>query len=617
MNIFGHNFRLAIWGESHGPQIGISIDGVPAGIPLSAEDFEADLARRRSGARGTTPRREPDIPQIVSGLYNGMTTGAPLTIEFANTDTHSQDYATVARHYRPSHADLVAYHRFNGFNDPRGGGHFSARLTVAFVAAGVVAKKMLPPGIAFDTRLTEIGGCTDPARFDEVLRAAAADLDSVGGIIECRVQGVPLGLGQPFFDSAESLIAHLLFAIPAVKGVEFGSGFAGARLRGSQNNDPLLDVEGTTATNNAGGINGGITNGNEIVVRAAVKPTPSIGREQNTYNLATDKVEPLTIRGRHDVCVALRRGHRTGQLDPALMSVPETSTPYAPQPQGAPEVTTRRGLLDRLTARLTGLYDAREARSIALVALAELAGLPLSALLTDPGAPMAADGFEAMAAQLAAGRPVQYVVGHTEFYGHRFAVREGVLIPRPETEELVSWVVHDERRARALLDVGTGSGCIAASLALALPGAEVFAADLSDAALAIAAENCCTLGARVTLRKADALGGLDEIFPGPFDAIVSNPPYVPQSDLAAMHANVREYEPREALFVPDDDALQFYRAIARAGRRMLRPGGKLYFEIYERSAGQMRLLLGEEGYTDTEVREDLNGKPRMVCSRMN
>ncbi|WP_288943444.1 peptide chain release factor N(5)-glutamine methyltransferase [uncultured Alistipes sp.] len=322
------------------------------------------------------------------------------------------------------------------------------------------------------------------------------------------------------------------------------------------------------------------------------------------------------------------------------MSAPETPAPYAPQPQdgsgymdapqpldaaeghgnppsqAAPEGTTRRGLLDKLTARLTGLYDAREARSIALIALAELAGLPLSALLTDPGAPMAADGFEAMAAQLAAGRPVQYVVGHTEFYGHRFTVREGVLIPRPETEELVSWVVHDERRARALLDVGTGSGCIAASLALALPGAEVCAADLSDAALVIAAENCRTLGARVTLRKADALGGLDEAFPGPFDAIVSNPPYVPQSDLAAMHANVRGYEPREALFVPDDDALRFYRAIARAGRRMLRPGGKLYFEIYERSAGQMRLLLGEEGYTDTEVREDLNGKPRMVCSRM-
>ena len=611
MNIFGHNFRLAIWGESHGPQIGISIDGVPAGIPLSAEDFEADLARRRSGARGTTPRREPDIPQIVSGLYNGMTTGAPLTIEFANTDTHSQDYATVARHYRPSHADLVAYHRFNGFNDPRGGGHFSARLTVAFVAAGVVAKKMLPPGIAFDTRLTEIGGCTDPARFDEVLRAAAADLDSVGGIIECRVQGVPLGLGQPFFDSAESLIAHLLFAIPAVKGVEFGSGFAGARLRGSQNQQRGRHQRRDHQRQRDRGTRGGQADPEHRARTEYLQPGDGQGRAAHDPRPPRCLRRPARSRGRRG-----RRGHRTGQLDPALMSVPETSTPYAPQPQGAPEVTTRRGLLDRLTARLTGLYDAREARSIALVALAELAGLPLSALLTDPGAPMAADGFEAMAAQLAAGRPVQYVVGHTEFYGHRFAVREGVLIPRPETEELVSWVVHDERRARALLDVGTGSGCIAASLALALPGAEVFAADLSDAALAIAAENCCTLGARVTLRKADALGGLDEIFPGPFDAIVSNPPYVPQSDLAAMHANVREYEPREALFVPDDDALQFYRAIARAGRRMLRPGGKLYFEIYERSAGQMRLLLGEEGYTDTEVREDLNGKPRMVCSRM-
>ena len=174
MNIFGHNFRLAIWGESHGQQIGISIDGIPAGVPLSAEDFETDLARRRSGARGTTPRREPDIPQIVSGLYNGMTTGAPLTIEFANRDTHSQDYANVMRHYRPSHADMVAYHKFNGFNDPRGGGHFSARLTVALTAAGVVAKKILPPGVTFGTRIAEIGGCTDPEGFDEVLRAAAA-----------------------------------------------------------------------------------------------------------------------------------------------------------------------------------------------------------------------------------------------------------------------------------------------------------------------------------------------------------------------------------------------------------------------------------------------------------
>ncbi len=307
MNQFGYNFRLALWGESHGPMVGITIDGVRPGIPLSEADFAEDLARRRGGsAPGTTPRREPDLPQIVSGLYNGHTTGAPLTLLFANTNTRSQDYANVVRHFRPSHADTVAHFKYGGFNDPRGGGHFSARLTVTLVAAGVVAKKMLPEGVRFTTRLTEIGGCTDPQRFEEVLRAAAADLDSVGGIVECRVQGVPRGWGEPFFDSVESIIAHLLFSVPAVKGVEFGSGFAGSRMRGSQNNDPVIDAQGTTSTNNAGGINGGITNGNELVVRAALKPTPSIAREQMTFNLDTQRIEPLTIHGRHDVCVALR-----------------------------------------------------------------------------------------------------------------------------------------------------------------------------------------------------------------------------------------------------------------------------------------------------------------------
>lgn len=306
MNQFGQNFRLAVWGESHGMQIGVTMDGVPAGIELSEEDFTEDMKRRRSGAPGTTPRREPDLPLIVSGIYKGRTTGAPLTIQFANTDPHSQDYATVSRHYRPSHVDLVAYHRFTGFNDPRGGGHFSARLTLGMVAAGVVAKKMLPQSVRFTTMLTEIGGCTDPARFDEILQAAHADLDSVGGVVECRVEGVPMGLGQPFFDSAESMIAHLLFAVPAVKGVEFGSGFAGARMRGSENNDCFSDFEGHTFTNHAGGINGGLTNGNDLIVRAAFKPTPSIGRKQMTYNLATNRVEPLEIKGRHDACVALR-----------------------------------------------------------------------------------------------------------------------------------------------------------------------------------------------------------------------------------------------------------------------------------------------------------------------
>ena len=267
-------------------------------------------------------------------------------------------------------------------------------------------------------------------------------------------------------------------------------------------------------------------------------------------------------------------------------------------------MTTRRDILGRISARLAPLYGAREARSIALVAVSELSGLSASALLTDPGAPLEIAELDDILSQLAAGRPVQYVVGRTEFCGRTFAVHEGVLIPRPETE------------AATLLDVGTGSGCIAATLALALPGAQVYAADISDTALETAARNCRALGAGVILRKADALSDLAEVFPGPFDVIVSNPPYVPQSDLPAMHVNVREYEPHEALFVPDDDPLRFYRAIARAGRRTLRPGGRLYFEIYERFADAMRRMLGEEGYTDTEVREDLNGKPRMICSRL-
>lgn len=278
---------------------------------------------------------------------------------------------------------------------------------------------------------------------------------------------------------------------------------------------------------------------------------------------------------------------------------------------------TRRETVDRLTARLVPLYGEREARAIARSAVAELAGIPLSALLTDPGAELAVEGLAEAEAQLAAGKPLQYVVGHTEFYGRRFAVREGVLIPRPETEELVDRMVRSERGARRLLDVGTGSGCIAASLALELPEAEVYAADISDAALAVAAENFQQLGAKVTLRKADALNGLETVFPERFDAIVSNPPYVPESDRAAMHPNVRDHEPALALFVPDGDRIRFYRAIAQAGRRMLAPGGRLWFEIYEHAADEVVRMLGGEGYTDTEVFRDLFDKPRMVCSRLN
>lgn len=306
MNSWGNRFRVTLWGESHGAQVGVTIDGVPAGIALAESDFEADLARRRAGAAGTTPRKESDAPHIVSGIYRGFTTGAPLTVEFLNENTRSGDYASLASHPRPSHADWVAMKKFHGYNDPRGGGHFSGRITLALVTAGVVAKKILGSGVTFHTDIIEIGGSADKERFADIIESARMDRDSVGGVIECRAEGVAAGLGEPFFDSAESLMAHLLFSVPAVKGVEFGSGFAAARMRGSEHNDPIIDAEGHTSTNHAGGIVGGITNGNAIVVRAAVKPTASISREQLSFNCASGQVDSLVIKGRHDVCITLR-----------------------------------------------------------------------------------------------------------------------------------------------------------------------------------------------------------------------------------------------------------------------------------------------------------------------
>ena len=305
MNTFGNQFRLALFGESHGEALGILIDGLPAGIPLDEADFENDLARRRSGAAGTTPRRESDRVRIAAGLYEGRTTGAPLALLFTNENTRPGDYDRFAHHFRPSHADWVAREKFRGLNDPRGGGHFSGRLTLPLTAAGVVAKKLLD-GVRFTTRLTEVGGECDPAWFETVLREAAAAGDSVGAVAECRAEGCGVGWGEPFFDTAEGLIAHLLYAVPGIKGVEFGDGFAAARLRGSEHNDPILNAAGTTATNHAGGVAGGILNGNPLIVRAAFKPTASIAREQFTFDAATGRQEPLAIGGRHDVCIAIR-----------------------------------------------------------------------------------------------------------------------------------------------------------------------------------------------------------------------------------------------------------------------------------------------------------------------
>ncbi|MCD6202376.1 MAG: chorismate synthase [Bacteroidales bacterium] len=302
MNKFGRLFSVTIFGESHGAGVGIVIDGVPPGIVLVPEDFREDMARRRSGAKGTTPRSEPDVPEIRSGVFKDKTTGAPLTILIENTNVRSGDYDRQIEMPRPGHADFVAMKKYKGFNDYRGGGHFSGRLTSALVAAGVIAKKILT-GVEIKALLTEAGGSAD---IEAAVQKAVDEKDSIGGIVVCRVNGLPVGLGEPFFDSAESLLSHAVFSIPAIKGIEFGAGFAAAKMKGSEHNDLIVDETGKTATNHAGGINGGITNGNELVFRVVVKPTSSIGKIQHTLNVKTGKTEDLLIKGRHDACIALR-----------------------------------------------------------------------------------------------------------------------------------------------------------------------------------------------------------------------------------------------------------------------------------------------------------------------
>ena len=304
-NSFGSKFKLSIWGASHAPEVGVRIEGVPQGIALSEADFETDLARRRASAKGTTARHEADIPTLRTGVAEGITTGEPIEIVFQNGDTRSSDYSQFESHNRPSHIDFTARAKYGSEVDLRGSGQFSGRMTVLLVAAGVVAKKILQ-NTEYQTSIVEVGGSRNEADFADIIASAMADGDSVGGVVECRARGIEVGLGEPFFDSAESIIAHLLFSVPAVKGVEFGSGFEGVKLRGSERNDCFVDGEGHTATNNEGGINGGITNGNELVVRVAIKPTASISCEQMTYNNELGKVAPLRIKGRHDACIALR-----------------------------------------------------------------------------------------------------------------------------------------------------------------------------------------------------------------------------------------------------------------------------------------------------------------------
>jgi chorismate synthase len=305
MNKIGRLFQVNIYGESHGSSVGCLIDGIPAGIKLDVNDFEEDLLRRRSGALGTTLRKEADEVIIESGIFNGYTTGAPILLQFKNTNASSKDYSNIINHPRPSHADFVASNKYNGFNDYRGGGAFSGRLTLGVVAAGVIAKKILKDTV-ISSEIRCLKGVYDRDQFKTILEDAIAKKDSVGGIISIKVENTPIGLGEPYFDSLESTISHLLFSIGGVKGVEFGLGFEGANLYGSEYNDLIINKNGKTKTNNNGGINGGISNGNDIDINVFVKPTPSIGISQETYNFKNDKVDNLVIEGRHDAAIILR-----------------------------------------------------------------------------------------------------------------------------------------------------------------------------------------------------------------------------------------------------------------------------------------------------------------------
>jgi chorismate synthase len=302
MNNFGRLFRVEIFGESHGAAVGAVIDGCPPGLAILAEDFEADMARRRSGAAGTTPRKESDLVSIHSGIYRGYSTGSPISLSIPNKDTRSSDYDQFRAVPRPGHADFTGMKKYSGFSDPRGSGHFSGRVTAGLVAAGVIAKKIL----SFAEFSTRVLSGRSGQSLDELVAEAVARGDSVGAIVETRVRGIPVGLGEPFFDACESVLAHILFAVPAVRALEFGDGFAAAGMFGSEHNDPIVDASGRTSKNGAGGINGGISNGNELVLRVAVKPASSIARAQQSYDFSKKTMTELVIEGRHDACIALR-----------------------------------------------------------------------------------------------------------------------------------------------------------------------------------------------------------------------------------------------------------------------------------------------------------------------
>jgi len=335
-SFFGQHLRLALFGQSHGEAIGITMDGFPAGMTIDMDRVMVEMRRRAPGQSNlTTPRKEADVPEILSGVLNGRTTGQPICAIIRNTNTRSKDYGEGVDLLRPGHADYTGHVRYFGFEDWRGGGHFSGRLTAPIVFAGALCGQWLEQqGVTIVSHIQQLGAVKDDSLMD-VGRVDAAELkkmhlpvlrkgidvemekeamaaleaqDSIGGVIECRVDGLPAGLGAPFFDSVESVLSHLLFSVPAVKGVEFGEGFGFAALRGSQANDPFRLEEGkiVTTTNHSGGVQGGITNGMPVIFRCAVRATPSIGQVQQTVSLRTGENAELNIHGRHDPCILPR-----------------------------------------------------------------------------------------------------------------------------------------------------------------------------------------------------------------------------------------------------------------------------------------------------------------------
>ena len=306
MNSYGTLFKVTLYGESHQEAIGTIVDGVPAGIKIDDELITSDLMKRQPGAVGTTPRKEKDEFKILSGVFNGFSTGSPIHIMIENQNIQSKDYEHLKNQPRPGHADFVAGVKYNGFQDYRGGGRFSGRLTAALTAAGSIAKMIVP--FQFENKLIQVGALKDMEWLDQYLSEVSKAGDSVGGIIEVKVSGIPVGLGEPFFNKLDSEIGKMMFSIPAVKGVEIGKGFAGIEMMGSKFNDEILDARGKTKTNHSGGVSGGISNGNDLIVKVFIKPTSSIQKEQETYNYTTNSVEKLEIGGRHDVCIARRAG---------------------------------------------------------------------------------------------------------------------------------------------------------------------------------------------------------------------------------------------------------------------------------------------------------------------